>query len=66
MFPGIYNVSTAIEHDVNYIFGKLKYFTGADCKEIHVEAKPGEQRRSVCSYDKISQTHGWKPVNEFQ
>ncbi|MGA2297164.1 MAG: NAD-dependent epimerase/dehydratase family protein [FCB group bacterium] len=62
---GIYNVATSIENDVNYIFRKLKQFTNSDCKEIHGEAKSGEQRRSVCSYKKISESHGWKPTVSF-
>jgi UDP-glucose 4-epimerase len=64
-FSGIYNIATGVEHDVNYIFRTLRELTGSDCKEIHAEAKPGEQRRSVCSYDKIGRMHGWKPETEF-
>lgn len=62
---GIYNVSTAVEHDVNFIFRTIKKLTGSDCEEIHVEAKAGEQRRSVCSYEKFLNNHGWKPEVEF-
>jgi UDP-glucose 4-epimerase len=64
-FSGIYNIATGIEHDVNYIFRTLRELTGADCKEVHAEAKAGEQRRSVCSYDKIRREHGWSPAAEF-
>ena len=63
---GIFNVATGVEHDVNFIFEKLKYFTRSDCKEIHAEAKEGEQRRSVCSYDKIHKNFGWKPEIDFE
>ncbi|TAL70779.1 MAG: NAD-dependent epimerase/dehydratase family protein [Bacteroidetes bacterium] len=59
---GIYNVATGIEHDVNYIFKKLKELTKSDCNEIHAEPKAGEQRRSVCSYNKINKHHGWEPT----
>ncbi len=58
---GIFNVATAQEHDVNYIFRKLKELTASDCKEIHGEPKKGEQRRSVCSYEKFKTRHGWHP-----
>ncbi|OGU16103.1 MAG: UDP-glucose 4-epimerase [Ignavibacteria bacterium GWB2_35_12] len=58
---GIYNVATGIEHDVNFIFRTLKELTKSDCKEIHGEAKAGEQRRSVCTSGKIYKEHGWKP-----
>lgn len=58
---GIYNVCTAREHDVNYIFRTLKRLTGANCEEIHGPAKAGEQRRSVCSFDKFLKLHGWEP-----
>jgi UDP-glucose 4-epimerase len=58
---GIYNICTGIEQDVNYIFNTLKQHTGSDCKELHGSAKAGEQLRSVCSYEKINKTHGWKP-----
>jgi len=62
---GIYNVATGIENDVNYIFSTLKQIIKADCNEIHGEAKAGEQRRSVCSYDKIYKEYGWKPELAF-
>lgn len=59
---GIFNISTGIEKDVNYIFQTLKKLTGSDCKEIHIEAKLGEQKRSVCSYNKINEKFGWSPT----
>lgn len=59
---GIYNIATGVEHDVNYIFNTLKVHTGATCSEVHGPAKPGEQLRSVCSYDKINEAHGWMPT----
>lgn len=62
---GIYNVATSKEYDVNYVFNKLKEFTGSDCTEIHGEAKKGEQRRSVCSYKKFESQHGWQPNTQF-
>lgn len=57
----VFNIGTGLETDVNTLFHKLKTLTGANCKEYHGPAKPGEQRRSVISYDKIYKTLGWKP-----
>ncbi|MFP4527623.1 MAG: NAD-dependent epimerase/dehydratase family protein [Candidatus Kapaibacterium sp.] len=65
-FSGIYNIATGREHDVNYIFRTLRNLTGAQCKEIHGEAKSGEQRRSVCSHDKITREQGWQPEVRFE
>jgi len=62
---GIFNVGTAIENDVNYIFRTLKELTGADCPENHGEAKAGEQLRSCLSYNKFFLTHGWQPKYTF-
>lgn len=61
----IYNVCTGIEHDVNYVFRKLKELTGANCEEYHGEPKPGEQRRSCCSYQKFLKEHNWEPKVSF-
>lgn len=58
---GVFNIGTGLETDVNTLFHKLKNLTGANCEEFHGPAKPGEQRRSVISYNKIYQTLGWKP-----
>jgi UDP-glucose 4-epimerase len=65
-FSGIYNIGTAAENDVNYIFRTLKAFIGAQCEEIHGEAKTGEQRRSVLSCSKIYEKAGWQPNIEFE
>jgi UDP-glucose 4-epimerase len=64
-FKGTYNIGTGIENDTNYIFNTLCKQTGSDCKEIHVEAKIGEQIRSVLSYEKIYGKYGWKPDVRF-
>ncbi len=65
-FKGIYNVSSGIETDVNFIFDKLKSLTDADCEKYHGSAKPGEQRRSVCSYEKIRSEFGWEPTVDIE
>jgi UDP-glucose 4-epimerase len=61
----VFNIGTGIETDVNTLFHKLKQLTGANCGEFHGLAKPGEQRRSVISYEKIYKTLGWKPMTSL-
>jgi UDP-glucose 4-epimerase len=61
----VFNIGTGIETDVNTLFQKLKQLTGANCDEFHGPAKPGEQRRSVISYEKIYKTLGWKPMTSL-
>ncbi len=63
---GIYNIGTAIEHNVNFIFKKLKELTKSDCIEFHSEAKAGEQRRSVISYQKIKDKFNWQPEIDLE
>ena len=62
---GYFNIGTAIENDVNYIFNTIKEFTNSNSPEIHGEAKAGEQQRSVLAYDKIFKMHGWEPKLDF-
>jgi len=61
----VFNIGTGIETDVNTLFHKLKQLTSANCDEFHGPAKPGEQRRSVISYEKIYKTLGWKPMTSL-
>jgi len=56
-----FNVGTGVETDVNTVFRLLNRHSGANKEEIHMEAKAGEQMRSVLSYDKIKNTLGWTP-----
>lgn len=58
---GIFNLSTAIETDVNQIFNKLNQLLGTKFPEFHGEAKLGEQKRSVCSFEKINKSFNWTP-----
>lgn len=57
----IYNVGTGVETDVNTLFRLLRELTGANIKEVHGEAKPGEQRRSVLDNSRIRKELGWEP-----
>ncbi len=65
-FSGIYNITTGVENDVNTIFNNLKLLTDSNAQQFHGPAKAGEQRRSVCSYNKIQSMHGWLPKFDFQ
>ncbi len=56
-----FNVSTNVETTVNQIFRVLNKDLGSPASEKHAPAKPGEQLRSVCSFDKIHQSTGWQP-----
>lgn len=62
---GIFNVTTGIETNVNYIFRTLKELTNAAQEEFHGPAKAGEQRRSVCSPNKLKAMFGWEPKMQF-
>jgi UDP-glucose 4-epimerase len=57
----IFNVSTNTETDVNSIFRILNEALDSPASEKHGEAKAGEQQRSVCSHEKISERFGWQP-----
>lgn len=60
-FEGIYNIGTAQETDVNYLFRKINEYVGNNTPEVHGPDKKGEQIRSVLSYDKIREDHKWIP-----
>jgi UDP-glucose 4-epimerase len=62
---GIYNVTTGIETNVNHIFQVLKDKTKSGLEEEHGPAKMGEQRRSVCSFEKFKSKHDWIPKVSF-
>ncbi|MDZ7269000.1 MAG: SDR family oxidoreductase [candidate division KSB1 bacterium] len=56
-----FNIGTGRETDVNQLFRLLNQATGSRCEERHGPAKPGEQRRSVLSYEKAARLLGWRP-----
>ena len=62
----VYNIGTGVETDVNMLFRDLKTATGSDAKEIHGEAKKGEQLRSVLDARRIHAELGWKPLVPFE
>lgn len=58
---GVFNVGTANETSVNELFRLLNRRTDRDVPEQHGPAQPGEQQRSVLSYEKIRRELGWRP-----
>lgn len=63
---GIYNVTTGREINVNHIFHSIKDILKTNTEEVHGPAKAGEQRRSVCSYEKYHKMHGFQPKFSFE
>ena len=59
---GIFNVGTGIETDVNQLFRVINSELGNNTKEVHVEAKAGEQQRSVLNNALIKKELGWAPA----
>ncbi len=57
----VFNVGTARETSVNELFHTLRGITEAGAEEQHAPGKPGEQRRSVLSYDHSADALGWAP-----
>ncbi len=58
---GVYNIGTGEETNINTIFRNLKKLLNSDCKEIHGEAKQGEQKRSCLKNEKAKKDLNWKP-----
>ncbi|OGW55838.1 MAG: UDP-glucose 4-epimerase [Nitrospirae bacterium RIFCSPHIGHO2_02_FULL_42_12] len=58
----VLNVGTGVETSVNELFRHLIEITGkSHIKEVHGQAKKGEQLRSCLSYDKIRKALDWEP-----
>jgi UDP-glucose 4-epimerase len=62
----ILNVCTGVETSVNDIFRTLHTSAGRTLEEHHAPAKPGEQFRSVCTYEKAKRVLGWEPSVSIQ
>ncbi len=58
----VVNIGTGIETDVNALFDHLNRLTGGHAEEVHGEAKPGEQQRSVLDVAKAKAVLGWEPT----
>ena len=62
----VFNIGTGIETDVNTLFAFINGMTGGEAQEKHGPAKPGEQRRSVISYEKADRLLDWRPEIQLQ
>lgn len=58
----IFNVCTGSETSVVDLFEVLNASFDGAFPEEHAPTRPGEQLRSVCSYDKIQAAMGWRPT----
>jgi len=59
---GVFNIGTAIETDINFVFKKIKELTKSNCKEIHKPEKLEEQKRSCLDYSKAKRELKWSPA----
>ena len=58
---GEINIATGVETSVNQLFQELKKLTASPAAEHHGPPMPGEQLRSVLSFDKAKKVLGWEP-----
>ena len=61
-----FNISTAVETDINKLFWIINGFFGNKYEEIHKDGMPGEQKRSCLSYEKAEKILGWKPEIDIE
>ena len=57
----VFNVGTGVETTVNTLFNELATLTEFDHKPDYAAARPGEQQRSVLSFEKIKNELDWMP-----
>jgi UDP-glucose 4-epimerase len=60
------NISTGREISINETFSILKKITGISIPAKHGPALPGEQLRSVLSFEKAKQNISWSPTTSFE
>jgi UDP-glucose 4-epimerase len=64
--PGVYNIGTGVETDVNTLYRMLAAACGGRAAAEHGPAKPGEQRRS-CLDPAFTRKHlGWEATIAFE
>ena len=59
---GDINISTGIETSINTIFHEINKTTSSGVPEVHEAPMPGEQLRSVLSFEKAKRVLGWEPT----
>ncbi|MCX8009679.1 MAG: NAD-dependent epimerase/dehydratase family protein [Ignavibacteria bacterium] len=62
----VYNVGTGVETNVNELFKMINSFFNNKFKETHGPPKPGEQKRSVITSQKMFDKFGWRPSTDLQ
>ena len=60
--PGVFNIGTGVETDVNQLFGRLRALAGSGDDARHGPGKPGEQRRSSLDIALARRQLGWAPA----
>jgi len=65
-FVGSLNVGTALETDVNKLYGLITEKMGLETKAVYAEAKAGEQMRSLIDPCQIYKILGWKPEVDIE
>lgn len=63
---GTFNIGTSKETTVNFLFRLIRVESGAHTAMKHGPDKPGEQQRSVLSYEHAEQELGWSPTVSVQ
>ncbi len=61
-FVGEINIATGMETSVNQLFGLLKTYTQSEASGKYAPPVPGEQLRSVLSWNKAHKVIGWSPM----
>ena len=61
-FIGELNIATGIETSINTIFQETRKLLAPTMPEVHGPPMPGEQVRSVLSYEKAKSILGWEPT----
>lgn len=61
-YCGPVNIGTGVETDINQLFRQLRELTQSKQEEIHGPPKPGEQKRSVISYQLAREVLNWQPT----
>ncbi len=58
---GVYNCCSGTETSVNALLHLLEQLIGVRCRPRYAPLRPGELKRSVCSYARIWRELGWYP-----
>ena len=61
-FIGEINIATGVETSINTIFQEIKEQLSSHAQEVHGPPMPGEQLRSVLSFNNARDILGWEPT----